>query len=719
MSEQSAPLSEATPMSEAEARIDVFARIAQAIETAATLDELLLLSLYELTNHFHVGWGIVGLLDDQRQLQIAGIYPPQVTPIPAVPIDDLPYARAVIAQRETVFLEYDQDGGVSPYRSVLRANNARSMLIVPLIAQDVAMGVLGLCAVDEPRPFSHSERSMARVLASQIATAIASLRLQEAAQRRSEELATLNEIASAITSTLDTREVYRLVVQQLSNYFHVEAGSILLINELHGDLEFVMTIEGGEEKLAGVRVPAGEGIVGSVVATGQWTIVDDVATDPRFYAKVSEDVGFPTQSILCVPMIAKGRVIGAIELLNKRDGHFDAIDAERLNRMAAFIGVAIENARLFQQVADGRDRLAAILDATADGILLVDMHGLVLSANPMALQLIEYPQPLVGQPVELLLAHLRARAQEVNERPWGNGNEADEDAPIFVSELRFAYGPQRHSRLLRVPVHDDQGRAYGQLIILRDISQERELEQLREDYTNMLVHDLRAPLTSIMNGVLMVQRQLVGPLNDQQLELLRIAHMGSTTMLTLINNLLDISKMEQGSMPLELKYLTPTSLVDRAIERIQVSAQSTNIRIERSYRADLPQIHADDEKMVRVLQNLLDNAIKFSPHAAVISIGIAAVDSESQFAPEIPLTQPIPTGSWVLFWVRDRGRGIPKHYHRRIFEKFGQVQGQKVRGTGLGLAFSKLAVEAHKGHIWVESEEGQGSVFAFLIPYQE
>src|SRR5690606_11751416 len=149
--------------------------------------------------------------------------------------------------------------------------------------QDHELGVLMLGSTGAARTFSADEEALARVLAGQIAAAITAFRLNEAAQRRTQELSTLNEIAATITSTLDTREVYRLVVQKLNQYFRVEAGSLLLKDEATGELEFVMTIEGGEEKLAGVRVPAGQGVVGHVVATGQWEIVADVERDPRFY----------------------------------------------------------------------------------------------------------------------------------------------------------------------------------------------------------------------------------------------------------------------------------------------------------------------------------------------------------------------------------------------------------------------------------------------------
>jgi PAS domain S-box-containing protein len=711
---------ELTDTTLAEIRTDALLRITQAIETAATLDELLLLALHELTQLFGVGRGGVGLLDDDARISsIAAEYPPQVAPLDLSKIAEVPALRYPIEQRQPLQIaDDDRADKYEPAWEVMRTRGIRTLLIVPLVAQDHVLGILALGVTDAPRTFRPDEIALARVLAGQLAAAIATFRLNAEAQRRNDELKTLNDIATTVTSSIDTREVYKLVVQKLNEYFNVDAGSLLLRDDATDDLVFVMTLEGGEEKLAGVRVPPGQGVVGHVVTTLHWEIVHDAQNDPRFYGKVSEDVGYVTRSILCVPMIVKDRVIGAIELLNKHDGRFTEDEAERLMRMAAFIGVAIQNALLFQQVADGRDRLEAILNSTADGILMADMHGAVLTANPTAAELFEAAEPdLIGRTLDDLLRGLHARAHEVVARTRG-GEAANGDgaAPTQISEIELRDPRHRFLLHLATPVRDAAGEVFGQLAVFRDITQEKELEQLREDYTGMLVHDLRAPLTSIMNGVMMVRRGLGGPVTDQQQELLKIAHQGSQTLLELINTMLDISKMEQGSMTLDLKPLAPYAIVDQAIERLQGSAGAQRVQFEQRMAVGLPLIEADSEKIVRVLQNLIDNAIKFSPQNGVITLGGCFYGGRSSLPADLPLHPPAHEKDRLIIWVQDRGPGIPRAYYERIFEKFGQVRGGKVRGTGLGLTFCKLAVEAHGGRIWVESEEGAGSMFAFALP---
>lgn len=690
-------------------RLAALTSVTGAIEVAATLDELLLLTLSELALIFDVGFAAIALIEGEW-LRVAGESPPQIASAPVFALGATPAAHAVLSERRasTVLVDAQSSDALS---ILLHTRRVASAVIAPLIAQDSTSGILILGDGRRGRNFTSEDRALLRVLTGLLAPTISALQSHESAARRSYELATLNEIATTVTSTLDMHEVYRLVVQKLSAYFNVEAGSLLLRDDLTDDLIFVMTIEGGEEKLAGVRVPAGAGVVGDVLLRRQWEIVDDVRHDPRHYTKVSEDAGFVTRSILCVPMIAKGRAIGAIELLNKLDGRFTADEAERLTRMAAFIAVAIDNARLFQQVSDTRDRLTLILAAAADGIILSDTADIVQTVNPVAAMLLNSTaDALVGTPQAAAFDALARRALgPPREIAPGNGH-----AVLQVREWTLSGSERRFLREIVLPVRDPNGVAYGQLTLLRDMTQERELEQLRDDYTSMLVHDLRAPLTAIMNGVQMLQRGLGGPIADQQREILQIAHQGSQAMLRLINNLLDISKLEQGLLDLDRRPVSPYLLVDAAIERLDGSIRSHQIQVVPMLAAHLPTLDADEDKVVRVLQNLVDNAIKFSSTGSQVIVG-----AYHAAAPPPDFHDRALPDEGLVFFVQDHGPGVPTAYQDRIFEKFGQVTGQRVRGTGLGLAFCRLAVEAHGGRIWLDSSEGAGSTFAFVLPLSE
>ncbi|MBP7687461.1 MAG: GAF domain-containing protein, partial [Thermoflexales bacterium] len=227
------------------------------------------------------------------------------------------------------------------------------------------------------------------------------------------------------------------------------------------------------------------------------------------------------------------------------------------------------------------------------------------------------------------------------------------------------------------------------------------LERLRDDLTHMIVHDLRTPLTSFITGLPLIGE--LGDLNEIQQKLLtRVLH-GGDTLLSMINNLLDIARMESGSLQLNRADVSAAAVTAWAVEQITMLAEDKRLQVVQHIAADVPVFQADLDLLKRVLVNLLGNAIKFSPTAGVVTVAVRLAAEEHA----------------VQFSVTDIGPGIdPKHFDR-IFEKFGQVQtmehGRKA-STGLGLTFCKLAVEAHGGCIWVESEVGRGSTFIFTLP---
>jgi len=233
----------------------------------------------------------------------------------------------------------------------------------------------------------------------------------------------------------------------------------------------------------------------------------------------------------------------------------------------------------------------------------------------------------------------------------------------------------------------------------------QDLESLRDSLTHMIVHDLRTPLTSLLGGLQALE--LLGDLNDPQSDLLKLSVEGGETLLGMINDLLDISKMESGEVQLELKEVVPAALVGRALRQVNALAASKGLYLSAQVAPDLPRLQLDEDKMLRTLVNLLGNAIKFTPPGGAIEVG-------ADFAPDAD-----DSATAVCFSVRDTGEGIPEDAFERIFEKFGQVEsrqaGRKL-STGLGLTFCKMVTEAHGGRIGIESRLGQGSRFSIFIP---
>lgn len=236
----------------------------------------------------------------------------------------------------------------------------------------------------------------------------------------------------------------------------------------------------------------------------------------------------------------------------------------------------------------------------------------------------------------------------------------------------------------------------------RNYKRLQELERLRDDLTSMIVHDLRTPLTSLLSGLQTLP--MLGDLNPDQAEFVGIAVEGGKTLLSMINDLLDIDKMESGSLVLEYGALRPADLVERALAQVAMLAKNKGLALAAELAPDLPAFEGDEDKLRRTLVNLLGNALKFTNKGSV-TVG-------ARRAPADP-------ANVLQFYVRDTGEGIPREAFGRIFEKFGQVEDRKAgrkNSTGLGLTFCKMAVEAHGGVIGVESEMGVGSTFSFTIP---
>jgi signal transduction histidine kinase len=230
-------------------------------------------------------------------------------------------------------------------------------------------------------------------------------------------------------------------------------------------------------------------------------------------------------------------------------------------------------------------------------------------------------------------------------------------------------------------------------------------ESMRDSMTAMLVHDLRTPLTAMLVPLDVLQSAQTGSLNDLQKEMLAICTRSGKQLLSLVNDLLDVSKMESGTMQLQLEPAQVATIVEEALAQVAPQAANRKQNLEHDLTSDLPELLADDDLLVRVLVNLIGNAVKFTP-----SGGSIRVSAETASAAD---------GAAVRFIVQDTGEGIAPEDRERIFEKFAQVQGRPVnrrQSTGLGLTFCRLAVEAHGGRIWVESAPEKGSIFQFTIP---
>ncbi|MGI4791635.1 MAG: PAS domain-containing sensor histidine kinase [Janthinobacterium lividum] len=283
------------------------------------------------------------------------------------------------------------------------------------------------------------------------------------------------------------------------------------------------------------------------------------------------------------------------------------------------------------------------------------------------------------------------RTMLLNARQLRGGNHTD--LLVFAME---DVTERRRVHNLEIQFTEDLQESYRRL---------QEVEKLRDDLKNMIVHDLRTPLTSVITG--MQTLTMIGELDADQAEMVGIAISGGELLLGMINDLLEVEKMEAGSMQLDYKMLDAAVLVQSAVDQVASLVNAEKLTVVQQIAAGLPPFRGDETKLRRVLVNLLGNAIKFTPTGGTLTI-TAELDTAG-----LDVDQHL-----FLFSVRDTGEGIPTEAFGHIFEKFGQVasrHGGRTMSTGLGLTFCKLAVEAHGGQISVESTAGAGSTFRFTV----
>jgi PAS domain S-box-containing protein len=432
-----------------------------------------------------------------------------------------------------------------------------------------------------------------------------------------------------------------------------------------------------------------------------------------------ESIGREALSWLGVPIMAGNDPLGVIAVQsypipNEIPQTYDSSHQEILITIAAQASAAIQNARLFAQtdeaLAQRVQELNSIFLTTHEGILLVDTHLKVLAANraladflgvtqtSLAAQNLRLPDPnspislieLLGFSPEKLSTTLSALSED---------HQEISRETIFIEEE----GEHPLERVI-TPVVDEAKNIKGWLFVFRDLTEEYQLTQLREDLTHMLVHDLRSPIVTIRGGIDMIDSMLHSDDTEDLEEMVQIARRGSDQLLDMINELLDISKLESGEMPLKKN---PTNLVEiyqDVYEQISPLAKQSEITVRTNFSPGLPMVNCDSGLIKRTIHNILDNGIKFSSNKSMIKV---TAKSDGQ------------RDGHIIFTISDQGPGIPEEYREKIFQKHetgtSSTKGRRI-GTGIGLYFCKLAVEAHQGQIWVESEIGLGSIFSFRLP---
>ncbi len=571
-------------------------------------------------------------------------------------------------------------------------------------------------------------------------------RLYVEAETRAIELSTLNDAALAVGAQLTLTELLNLIASKSCEVVKAESAAIYLCNEEAGSLT-VRAEYNTRTSFIGRTITYGEGVAGLVAITGKPMRINNYSEWSGRAGAYLEDNDIT--AVLGVPLMTGGRVVGVMDVMDDmRRRVFTDSDVRLLNLLAPQAAIAVSNALLYDDVRRERDRIQAVLHSVKDGILMLDRGYNVVLANSRFTELMKLETEQVLHRNMNEVADLLGEALE-SEPPFGSDSvtrvlrdlrrhpEAGFQRKLVISDPK-----RRYIDWSILPVPDQFGSVIGWLNVFHDVTQQRELEQVRDDFISMLVHDLRSPLTSIIGGIELVSNLLTMPDShednaERQTEFLEQVSRNCYSLLDMINALLEVSRLEAGRLPLTVEEVGLNTLLKDSIAQVKITAQERRVSIQTSLPDPSIRLRVDIEKMRRVLVNLLSNAIKFSPTGSSIGVtarieeGVRRRGTTSSLDPNRlrrstttllrearPTEALAPLPQALLISISDQGPGIPSESIERIFDKFVQLpsSARNRGGTGLGLALCKLVVEAHGGRIWAESEEGRGSVFFCSIP---
>ena len=527
--------------------------------------------------------------------------------------------------------------------------------------------------------------------------------LEREKSERQKALALLLDVSQRLTRLRPQAEALDEIVELVCERMEVQRCSVMLLDENRDHL----TIEVGrglQDRWQSHRVEVGDGIAGHVARTGEPLLIRDIENDPRFARRSAPQYG--TTSLLCVPLAVDDETIGVLNVNNKQDGSpFSEEDLHLLMTLAANAAISINNARLHRQTEESRIFVTNVVESMNLGVLAVDPNQKVTLINRPSARIFGLEgKRCEGRPyLELFNGKTREKVEELFTRTW-------EESTVSGLELKLEAPDGKDVPLdcTAVLLRDREANIIGALAIFRDISESRELAELRRldclktNFVHTVSHELRPPLTSVIAAISLLDEGLVGEVAQKHKKLIAILRRNATRLGELVNDILDLSRLEAGEQGPQCCEVSLQELSVECVSALGEAAREKGVNLVCEPGPDST-ARVDAKKIFQVLMNLAGNAIKFTPSGGTVQI-LCRRDEEN-----------------VLISVKDNGTGIPAEHHEKIFERFYQVEDTMTRtsqGSGLGLPICRRIAEMHGGRIWVESKQGEGSRFNLLLPIQ-
>jgi PAS domain S-box-containing protein len=454
------------------------------------------------------------------------------------------------------------------------------------------------------------------------------------------------------------------------------------------------------------------GLIGWLVARQNSIRVSNLGDDPRWH--VVPDQGRWHRSALAAPLLTGNDVIGAIILYHSEAEHF-TVDHERMiSAIAAQVAVAVNNAEMFRLLREAADRLGkllrsrqleaakshAILEGVADGVMVTDAKGEITLFNAAAERILQVQRiDVIGRTISEMSGLLSLAGVSWDElaRRWGQG-DAQLDTEVLYDE-RLELDDRVISVRVAPVVRQDVFE--GTVSVFRDITMDVEVDRMKSELVSSVSHELRTPMTSIKGYIDLLYSGMAGPVSDDQKRFLQIVKTNADRLTLLVNDLLDLSRIEMGRLKLTVEPVDPQNIVNIVLANHTPDAMKRQQVLSSTIKGTLPMVRADPGRITQILTNLVSNAIHYTPTGGTITVDAQVVDG------------------FLQIHVRDTGIGVKKEDQPKLFSRFFRADTPLVQarsGTGLGLTIVRSLVELQGGEVWFESTYGLGSTFSFSLP---
>jgi PAS domain S-box-containing protein len=625
---------------------------------------------------------------------------------------------------------------------------ACSWLGVPILWGDQALGVIAVQSDEQEDVYDSEHLDLLMTIAGQASAALRNAQLfaevnsmtgnlERLVEERTEALARANEeltverdrlnvlyqITRQLASSLDPERMLDRTLDLIGRTMQAQQAFVLLQDSARQHLVYSVLLGATPPAEDGTPFPMpregdrvdhrqDSGLIGSLISRQDSVRIGDITGDRHWHLVPEQDRWH--RSLLAAPLLTGSEVVGAIILYDAEPDHFTPAHQRMFDAIAAQVAIAVSNAEMFQLLREAADRLGkllrtqqleaakshAILEGVADGVMVTDAQGEITLFNAAAERILQLQRTdVIGRSVFELpgIFGLAGTSWPRLTELWGQGIGEDEEGVLYDERLEM----DERVVSMRVAPVVRQGTFEGTVAVFRDITKDVEVDRMKSEFVSSVSHELRTPMTSIKGYIDLLYSGMAGPISEEQKRFLEVVRANADRLTLLLNDLLDISRIETGRLKLSIESIDVRDIVDLVVSNHRPEADKRQQSLINTVEGPLPLVCADPDRTTQILTNLVSNAIYYTPVGGTVTVGAEAAED------------------FVNIYVRDTGVGIREEDKAKLFTRFFRADTPLVQarsGTGLGLAIVKSIVELHGGQIWFDSTYGQGSTFSFSLP---